>query len=751
MYLNIPEEMRSMPHWVCWNLDTSKFPAAKVPISPVTEHNCGQNANEWSTFEHAWEFAHSEGLSGIGFQFSYSGFVGIDLDATDNPELMAAHDSIISWLNSYTEHSPSGKGRHIIVRGQIPHAVKCSAKRIEIYSHARYFTMTGDVCVPTQVQERTAELSQLVEWLSAGRQPALSTIQPALSADQDRSDEQVWIAAESAANGRKFAELWAGHTNGYVHSDGRVDLSAADQALINILAFHTQNYDQIKRMFRLSELGKRQKAFRDDYLERTINKALDRQVPTVWVKEGLASRENASQSKEHKSVATPVSHTVGRDVKSLGKPEGLLGDIAQYIYDRSPRPMWEASICASIGLMAGICGRAYQISGKGPNLYVSLLADTGRGKEAMSEGIDKLVRAAAVREKSILGFIGPNKIASGEGLLAEIARMPVPCCVSVIPEFGHHLKEIVSSRAPAHKESLRALYLDLYSKSGFDNHLGGKVFSDKEKKIPAIRAPGFSILGESTPRILFEAIDDDSVGQGLIPRFIWVRYKGNRPPANDVKNWFDVDEALVDRVAALASYALKINADEKFVEVKMDQPALSTSIAFRDECDAAINTPVGTSVVHELWNRAHLNALKLAALAAIGVCAHTPIIGRPEMVWAINLVRTGIEMLLDAWDSGEVGNPCNPIRQTADCKMMARSWTQEAGDIPEHVGGAGYVPLSWLRERLRTMGSFKKAFDPDAAIWRIVNNLEQEGYWHQIRLVRPGQDPSAKGIYYQLH
>jgi primase-polymerase (primpol)-like protein len=65
--------------------------------------------------------------------------------------------------------------------------------------------------------------------------------------------------------------------------------SEADFALVDIVAFYTQNRKQIARIFRLSALGKRDKAKRDRYIEYMVEKSFDRQLPKIDI-EGLQDR-----------------------------------------------------------------------------------------------------------------------------------------------------------------------------------------------------------------------------------------------------------------------------------------------------------------------------------------------------------------------------------------------------------------------------------------------------------------------------
>jgi replicative DNA helicase len=89
------------------------------------------------------------------------------------------------------------------------------------------------------------------------------------------TDEAVLARCREAKNAGKFLALWAGST-----ADHGGDDSAADLALLSLLAFWTQDPDQLDRLFRRSGLCRAKWTERADYRERTIAKALDRDE--VW-------------------------------------------------------------------------------------------------------------------------------------------------------------------------------------------------------------------------------------------------------------------------------------------------------------------------------------------------------------------------------------------------------------------------------------------------------------------------------------
>jgi hypothetical protein len=88
------------------------------------------------------------------------------------------------------------------------------------------------------------------------------------------ADEEVVRLARDARNGPKFEALWQGDTSGYAsHSE-------ADQALISLLAFYTQDEEQLDRLYQRSGLCREKWINRPDYRRRTIQRALSNLADT---------------------------------------------------------------------------------------------------------------------------------------------------------------------------------------------------------------------------------------------------------------------------------------------------------------------------------------------------------------------------------------------------------------------------------------------------------------------------------------
>lgn len=147
-YESVPEELKSYPQWVAYRaVPKAAGKVDKIPVDPKTGRNAKADKPEtWGTFDEACQAVSKYGLAGIGFEFSKSDpFVGIDLDGCRDAETKAIEPWAQRWIDhfkSYTEVSPSGKGVHIIIKGQLP-AGGNRKGAIEVYDSGRFFTVTG--------------------------------------------------------------------------------------------------------------------------------------------------------------------------------------------------------------------------------------------------------------------------------------------------------------------------------------------------------------------------------------------------------------------------------------------------------------------------------------------------------------------------------------------------------------------------------------------------------------------------------
>lgn len=724
---NIPTELKTIPQWVVW-----RYELLEGATKPTKRPYCAKHgfpadirlAKDYATFNECIGLLYNGGYDGLGFCFTendpYS-FIDLD-DVEGNADLLAEHVEIYSVFASYSELSPSGKGLHIIVKGNVPEGRKSPEKKIEIYSKDRYATFTGNVHgAVREIHERQTLLNLLWAKLTDKKRQQLAQIEslPAI-----HSDDEVIEKAYNAKNGDVFYKLFKGEWQ-----DNYTSQSDADQALFNILAFYTQNHEQIARIFQRSGLGQRQKAYRADYLERSIALAFDRQLPSM---DFSALKQRFDDMLKHSVEATKENAESTEAIYSF--PPGLMGEIAQFIFEAAPRQVKEIALAGSIAFLAGITGKAFNVSNTGLNNYVFFLGNTGVGKDAIANGFDALFSAIKFSFPQVSEFYGPSEIASPQALIRYLVENP--CFVSVWGEAGKALEEMSKPRAPAHLTGLLRIFLDLYTKSGEGRVFRPRIYSEKEKNTAEITSPAFSFIGESNPASFYRALNERMIEDGLLTRFTIIHYDGKRPHANDNARFVKPSSELITKLAALASHCLQLNATKKVSNVQFTNEASGIFKQFDLYCDDKINTS-DAEVYRHLWNRAHLKSMKLAALVAIGINPYNPIICEHSAKWAINIVKYDVDIILSKFDKGEVGENNQETLQAKQIKNTIKHYLKtpfkeltksQQGRTSEALHSVGLITLSYISAKVLNMADFRNdRLGATAALKRTIQIMLENG------------------------
>lgn len=170
----IPQELHAYPQWVCWKYvgrGPDKKPD-KRPVNPRTLRNAGVHwSNTWTTFDHAYNVylaRAGQGVNGIGFVLtSDDPFVAIDLDnCVQGDDIEPEAAEAVQQLASYSEVSPSGAGLRILV-ACAGFGENVRRPQIEVYSHSRFVTLTGQRLPESPGQIMQVDSQQLQALLPA--------------------------------------------------------------------------------------------------------------------------------------------------------------------------------------------------------------------------------------------------------------------------------------------------------------------------------------------------------------------------------------------------------------------------------------------------------------------------------------------------------------------------------------------------------------------------------------------------------
>lgn len=713
MFEHIPQELKERRQWVVWRFVVVEGgKPTKVPLNPWNGWEASVKVPaHWSDFETAVRCYTNpaSGVDGIGWVFTDNDeYCGIDLDYTEDAENNARQQKIFDLIPSYAEYSPSGKGLHIICRASVPHGRKRAS--IEIYSSGRYFTFTGNVFRHAPITNQQEMVMQL--WQEMG---------PAATADNfyrgwetaQEFDDDLHQRILAGGNGDLYDMLVRGEWQ-----DNYPSQSEADLALFNILAFYTEHKPQIIRMFRASGLGKRDKAARDTYMEYCLNKAFDLKAPPIDMTQLVAAAEQAiidRHADEEKLKLRDLHEDVTiKPAPWRDPPPGLISDIASFILGQSAYPVPEISLTAALGMLAGIVGRAYNVNGTGLNQYIMMVAETGRGKEAMSSGINKLFAAVAFNEcPDVYKFMGPADIASGAAIIKYLAAEErIPCCVAITGEVGIRLQQISSPNAHAGDSTLRRVLLDIYGKSGFGQTLRPMIYSDAKNNTGIINSPALTWLGESTPLEFYKALDTQQIASGLIPRFLIVEYKGPRTAPN--RNMIHhPPNHVVTRVSELVRLVMDVTNNNGKIDVQFAPDALTFAHSLEDRINKTMNQNADGPYV-QLLNREYLKTIKLASLVAISHNFHSPTISKAALEWAYAIVAYATELLSNKFRSGEISNGAIDIDNFQQLQTLAsyvtRIYTKQVkiGSEEEKFREASLVSFVQMQRGLMNLAIFRR-------------------------------------------
>ncbi len=243
----IPQELKDAPAWVNWRLaERAQGEPTKAPISSRTGQDArNDDRSTWGPFQDALARLKGGEADGIGFEI-FPPYIGIDLDNCRDPET----GEITPWaltfireLKSYAEVSPSGRGVHLWIKGQLPsfpliwrvpvdntpsymrlrfRPSYISIKHKTTSSRGAFLTVTGQRLegVPATIEERSAELGKFYERGYRGEKPHVQETRGQYFAIEDT----------------EFIRLW----NGDWRSLGCAAPSEADLALCNLLARMTE-------------------------------------------------------------------------------------------------------------------------------------------------------------------------------------------------------------------------------------------------------------------------------------------------------------------------------------------------------------------------------------------------------------------------------------------------------------------------------------------------------------------------------
>lgn len=311
----IPQLLKDLKRWLCWQLQPAEPKLRKVPMTPKNGKLINASVTDpenWLTFDEAISWYNRGLCSGIGFVLTNNTpkVCCVDVDHCRNADgsLTDEAKAVMGICqNSFTEVSQSGDGAHVwFIDDDFDGGRKKG--NVEVYATDRYIAMTG-----VRVQSSSTELltvngacRKVIAEFIGEREGNLFDKKsartdkhdvgivntPAPLSEADRKLVEYFHSDKCRNRDVNMFELFCGDKENYFKNTGKpCDDSVADVDLMLKILYYIGNAGtdneighRALKIFGQSALAKREKWQREDYQLRTLNAAFD-----IWNQNGRKS------------------------------------------------------------------------------------------------------------------------------------------------------------------------------------------------------------------------------------------------------------------------------------------------------------------------------------------------------------------------------------------------------------------------------------------------------------------------------
>lgn len=753
---NFPQEIKNVPQWVVCGSD--KIPMYSPGYQQPLEKASPTDPKTWMTFdiaEHLCEM--NEGLL-PGFVLTPDDpYTVIDMDV--HPDTPQEH---IQWFwqiaqgaQSYVEASASGKGLHIWVHGNYGEGRRSSDYGVERYSQERFIICTGRVVIQLPISNGNGVCDYLAQYLDE----KAKIIVKVEDQPQVRSDEDVLADILSWENSDNFEVLYYSPINRLIPNQYPSG-SEADAALINFLVKASPNNAQVMRIFRKTQLanrgpkpGQKDKIMADDkYLTRTINNMRSYLQVEIQQKEAqqealiAMSRRNveawltnqadiaAQKAEIRQSLA---AHDAQFEVEKTDYdfPPGPIGEIAKWIYNTSQVPVKVIAITTALAFASGLTAKGWRYRDKHLNAYYIIAARSGTGKNAMHQGIGKIVNLMDEIGDNLLEIFNADDMRSTIAWRKELIERGNMC--SILPEIGGMLEDLNSIANPAAAER-KIFLLNAYSAAHEGVLASGATYSNKENNIISNqKSVTLSLIGETTLESLFKNLTGKLAADGFMSRFNYGVYEGYTVKRN-LSTKLEFPVYLKDYIHYIFGAQAEFAHNGYAYEITETQEARDRLA----EVENFILSKVGNEAkmndetLRQIYNRIQERLERMAGTFAVFEKPDTPVVQLHHVEWSYSYIMSSVHMMLEKYKSGEIGEVNeSKIRRTVANAILRYLEC----DLSNNKGELRYIPhqnlniflrgpiLARCQGQLSRVEQARRTIGPAEILRRTLQDFVQEG------------------------
>lgn len=749
---NFPAEIKATPQWVVCYAD--KIPMYSPGYQQPLEKASPTDPKTWMSFataEHLCDM--NDGLL-PGFVLTPDDpFTVIDMDVKEDtpPEHLQWFWQIAQGSHSFVESSASGKGLHVWIYGNYGEGKRSSDYGIERYSQERFIICTGNVVTNLPISDGNGVGLYLDQFLNE----KAKIIVKVEDGPQVRSDEEVLAEIVSWENSDLFEALYYSPIARLIPNQYPSG-SEADAALINFLVKASPNNAQVMRIFRKTPLanrgpkpGQKDKIMADDkYLTRTINnmrsylqvevqrKEAEREALIAMSRNNIdAMMRNSAQEQvevQQKLAAKDAEFDVEKT--DYGFPPGPIGEIAKWIYQTSTLPVQVIATTTALAFASALTAKGWRFFDKNLNAFYIIAARSGTGKNAMHQGIGRIVKLMEDRAQGIGGLFSAADMRSTIAWRKKLIEQINLC--TIMPEIGGLLEDLNNVANPNAAEKKNFL-LSAYSAAHEGTLAGGAEYSNKENNVESRNTElTLTLIGETTLDSLFKNLTGKLAADGFMSRFNYGVYEGFTVDRN-YNTKLDFPDWLSERIAVIYSYQAQYTADKSY-----DLPYTVEAKARLEEIHHMLQAKLGNEAkmndetLRQIYNRVQERIERMAGTFAVFRNPNAPMVDVQDIEWPYQYIMSSVKMMLDRYKTGEIGelNDSKVRRSVADAILR-----YFAADLSNNKQELRYIPHQARKiflqgpiqtrayRQLARLEQTRYGEKPGRALWRILQEFTSEG------------------------
>lgn len=267
-------------------------------------------------------------------------------------------------------------------------------------------------------------------------------------------------------------------------------------------------------------------------------------------------------------------------------------------------------------------------------------------------------------------------------------------------------------------------------------------------------AVAYSMVGDTTPGTFYEAITSGMMSDGFLSRFTIVQYEGDRPEKNP-SPLLEPPAELINGLADLARQARELQGRNTFQPVSVTDDAQQLLTDFENECDGQVRGAAEDESRRQMWNRAHLKVVRIAALLAVADNCIFPSITTDHAQWAIGLIRRDIATFSARLQSGDIGE--GDDSREAKMLTIANEYLN-SGELPksakewERLRAKGIIPRKYLQHRTQKVSAFcNHPLGAVKAMEGTIKSLIDSGHFQEVPKNRMFDEFTYHGKAYWIH